>query len=111
MLLVEGDDATTTKRTVPVLNLRVGVRERPDEKERTCDGEQIDVLTKRVRQRTNYCTMGSAERFSGRKDKEYYAIRSVLCDRIAEGKYYWLHEVPGTNSTGTFSKEEKKNKL
>ena len=51
------------------------------------------------------------ERFQGGKIKEYYAVRSVLCDRIAEGKYYYsLQEVLGTESTWTISKEEKKNK-
>ena len=51
------------------------------------------------------------ERFQGGKIKEYYAVRSVLCDKIAEGRYYSLQEVPGTKSTWTISKEEKKNKL
>ena len=48
------------------------------------------------------------ERFQGGKIKEYYAVRSVLCDRIEERKYYSLQEVPGTKSTWTISKEEKK---
>ena len=48
------------------------------------------------------------ERFQGGKIKEYYAVRSVLCDRIAEGKYYSLQEVPDTKSTWNITKEEKK---
>ena len=80
----------------------------------------MNVLTKRAGQRLNCCTYSVAEnvfmyyriteRFQGGKIKEYYAVRSVLCDRIAEGKYYSLQEIPGTKSTWTISKEEKKNK-
>ena len=60
--------------------------------------------------RTFLCTIGLRRDSKEEKIKEYYAVRSVLCDRIAEGKYYSLQEIPGTKSTWTISKEEKKNK-
>ena len=79
----------------------------------------MDILTKRAEQRLNcctaqqrtfLCTIGLRRDSKGGKIKEYYAVRSVLCDRIVEGKYYSLQEVPGTKSTWTISKEEKEKK-